>query len=175
MTSWITLGNNDEIERLKEIVRYKEDKGSLASQAIRYFRKRGSDSEWRNVVSMALGLQRGRECKTAAVVAISRLHETVEIQKTKIAEFQKPVPLLRSGSISAVDFGKKHGACSDAMKWRMSLDPTATQADAWVLCENGDWMIEDIRNGLSEEQTRKSEKSMKRAVRLGVDAVRGIE
>jgi len=40
----------------------------------------------------------------------------------------------------AVEFGEEHGSCEEAMEWRRSLGPKATQADAWRLCKRGDWM-----------------------------------
>jgi len=41
----------------------------------------------------------------------------------------------------AIDFGREHDSCREAMEWRRSLGPDATQADAWRQCYRGDWMI----------------------------------
>jgi len=41
----------------------------------------------------------------------------------------------------ATDFGLRHKSCREAMEWRESLAPDATQADAWTQCHRGDWMI----------------------------------
>lgn len=43
--------------------------------------------------------------------------------------------------ISAVDYGIRHGSCDEAMTWRRSLPPDATQADAYAACERGDWLV----------------------------------
>jgi len=47
--------------------------------------------------------------------------------------------------ISAIDFGTVHSSCPEAMRWRVSLGPDATQADAWRRCERGDWLIWQLR------------------------------
>ena len=82
----------------------------------------------------------------------------------------------------AVDFGKKHNSCEDAMEWRKSLGPKVTQTDAWRLCKRGDWMIWQLRKGLSEEQFRSVlpalkivlEKIVTRAIYRGLKSLKGV-
>ena len=81
----------------------------------------------------------------------------------------------------AVDFGKKHSSCEDAMEWRKSLGPV-TQTDAWRLCKRGDWMIWQLRKGLSEEQFRSVlpalkivlEKIVTRAIYRGLKSLKEV-
>jgi hypothetical protein len=54
--------------------------------------------------------------------------------------------------ITAIEFGTRHHSCSDAMIWRRSLGPSATQADAWLACERGDWLIWQLSHGLDAAQ-----------------------
>jgi hypothetical protein len=54
--------------------------------------------------------------------------------------------------ITALEFGSRHHSCSDAMIWRRSLGPSATQADAWLACERGDWLIWQLSHGLDAAQ-----------------------
>ena len=81
----------------------------------------------------------------------------------------------------AVEFGKLHNSCTDAMEWRESLGPTATQADAYLACDRGDWLIWQL-DKLTPEQyakikpalNRAIEKIVARAIRRGVKSLRGV-
>ena len=42
---------------------------------------------------------------------------------------------------SAYEWGVRHRSCSEALEWRKSLGPEATQADAWRQCHRGDWLL----------------------------------
>lgn len=41
----------------------------------------------------------------------------------------------------ATEFGKKYRPCKNALLWRESLGPKSTQADAYLVCDHGDWLI----------------------------------
>jgi len=43
--------------------------------------------------------------------------------------------------MNAYEWGLAHGSCVEALEWRRSLGPNATQSDAWRLCEQGDWLL----------------------------------
>ena len=81
----------------------------------------------------------------------------------------------------AVEFGKLHNSCTDAMEWRKSLGPTATQADAYLACDRGDWLLWQL-NRLTPEQylavkpalDRAIGKIVARSIRRGVRSLRGI-
>ena len=81
----------------------------------------------------------------------------------------------------AVEFGKLHNSCTDAMEWRESLGPTATQADAYLACDRGDWLIWQL-DKLTPEQYAKIKPALNRAIgkivarsiRRGVRSLRGI-
>ncbi len=47
--------------------------------------------------------------------------------------------------LSAHEWGCKHGSCADALKWRISLGPKATQSDAWKKCQRSDWLLWQYR------------------------------
>jgi len=53
---------------------------------------------------------------------------------------------------SAYQWGVDHELCTDELEWRKSLGPDATQADAYLACESGDWMIDDFVQGLTVEE-----------------------
>jgi hypothetical protein len=46
---------------------------------------------------------------------------------------------------TAVEWGIRHGSCDAAMEWRRSLPEGTTQAQAWQLCQRGDWMLWCLR------------------------------
>ena len=74
----------------------------------------------------------------------------------------------------ATDFGRKHNSCREAMEWRESLAPDATQADAWRQCRRGDWMIwqlERIGHPVPQDAT---ERIVARAIRRGQRSLRGV-
>ena len=56
--------------------------------------------------------------------------------------------------MNAYEWGLARGSCPEALKWRKSLAPGATQADAWRLCPRGDWMGWQLRYGLSKAELR---------------------
>jgi len=84
--------------------------------------------------------------------------------------------------ISAIEFGERHGSCPDALKWRYSLGPGATQADAWRLCQRGDWLLWQLWKGLSREQynilrpviDQAIKRIVARAIRHGIRSLRGV-
>ena len=74
----------------------------------------------------------------------------------------------------ATDFGLRHKSCREAMEWRESLAPDATQADAWTQCHRGDWMIwqlERIGHPVPQDAT---ERIVARAIRRGQRSLRGV-
>ena len=89
--------------------------------------------------------------------------------------------MMSDKKTGAVDYGKKHNSCTDAMEWRKSLGPTATQADAYLACDRGDWLIWQL-NRLTPEQylavkpalDRAIGKIVARSIRRGVRSLRGI-
>ena len=89
--------------------------------------------------------------------------------------------MMSDKKTGAVDYGKKHNSCTDAMEWRESLGPTATQADAYLACDRGDWLIWQL-DKLTPEQyakikpalNRAIEKIVARAIRRGVKSLRGV-
>lgn len=74
----------------------------------------------------------------------------------------------------------RHNSCSDALAWRRSLGPDATQADAWRLCKRGDWLLWQFeRLPVKMQRAHKAaphravEVIVARAVRRGVRSLRG--
>ena len=65
--------------------------------------------------------------------------------------------------ITAIEFGEKHGSCSEAMTWRRSLPTGTTQADAWLACERGEWLFWQLSHGLSAEEYEALRPAIKRA------------
>jgi len=49
--------------------------------------------------------------------------------------------VIGGSTMLAVEFGKKYHSCVEAVAWRESLGPSATQADAYLACERGDWLV----------------------------------
>lgn len=83
--------------------------------------------------------------------------------------------------ISAIEFGRRHHSCPDAMKWRKSLGRDATQAYAFLVCERGDWLIWQLRKLSGDRRAdvrpalhRAIERIVARAIRQGVKSIRGI-
>lgn len=84
--------------------------------------------------------------------------------------------------ISAIEFGERHCSCPEAVMWRCSLGSDATQADAWRFCKRGDWLLWQLRKGLSLEQyailrpviDRAGERTVVRAIRRGIRSLRGV-
>ncbi len=66
--------------------------------------------------------------------------------------------------MTAVEFGTQHGSCSEAMEWRRSLPTKATQADAWLACERGEWLLWQLSHGLTAEQYDAVRPAIKRAL-----------
>lgn len=82
----------------------------------------------------------------------------------------------------AIDFGKLHESCPEAMVWRRSLPPTATQSDAYLACQRGDWLLWQLATLPPEqyETLRPAiklvlEKIVDRAIRRGLASIEGVE
>lgn len=56
---------------------------------------------------------------------------------------------------SAAQWGAGRGSCLAALTWRRSLGEDATQADAWLACQRGDWVIWCLWRGATEEQLQR--------------------
>lgn len=63
----------------------------------------------------------------------------------------------------AVKFGEKHGLGKAATEWRRSLSPGATQADAYLACERGDWLFWQLKQ-LPKKQYKQLRPAIKRSV-----------
>jgi len=74
----------------------------------------------------------------------------------------------------ATDFGRKHNSCREAMEWRESLAPDATQADAWRQCRRGDWMIWQLERIGHPVPRDAIVRIVKRAIRRGQRSLRGV-
>jgi len=72
---------------------------------------------------------------------------------------------------SAFQWGIDHFSCSSALVWRESLGADATQADAWLLCERGDWLMWQIVNGLTRGEQQAILPALFRATDVSVDRV----
>lgn len=46
---------------------------------------------------------------------------------------------------SAYKWGLRHKACPEALAEREALGPEVTQADWWLACRRGDWMLWELR------------------------------
>ncbi len=86
--------------------------------------------------------------------------------------------------MNALEWGqtcKPEPSCEGALLWRESLGPDATQADAWRLCDRGDWLIWQWQH-LPKAIRRKTEPALRRAIvrivsraiRRGQRSLRGI-
>ena len=82
---------------------------------------------------------------------------------------------------SAVAWGVRHGSCADALVWRESLGPDAGQPEAWRTCPRGDWLLwqwekllPSIRNRTRPAIQRALGRIVARAIRRGVQALRGV-
>lgn len=83
--------------------------------------------------------------------------------------------------MTAYEWGLSHGSCLDALDWRESLGPEATQADAWGRCERGDWLLWQWSR-LPPEQIEATRPVVQRvldgivtrAIRRGQRALRGV-
>ena len=81
----------------------------------------------------------------------------------------------------ALNWGRHHDSCPEALVWRESLGPQATQADAWRECQRGDWLLWQFRRlpALTREETRPAmrraiDRIVARAIRQGQRALRGV-
>ena len=74
----------------------------------------------------------------------------------------------------AIDFGLLHKSCREAMEWRRSLGPDATQADAWRQCHRGDWMIWQLERIGHPVPRDAIERMVARAIRRGQRSLRGV-
>lgn len=80
----------------------------------------------------------------------------------------------------AIEFGRKYGACEEAMEWYESLGPDATQADAYLACDRGGWLIwqltQDpaIAKRIREPLNRMMERMVARAIRRARKALVGV-
>ena len=72
--------------------------------------------------------------------------------------------------MKAIEFGKRHDSCEDAMEQRIALGPNATQEDWWLVCPHGDWLIWQLEKGDLLQKYKKEvdqllEKFVARAIR----------
>jgi hypothetical protein len=76
--------------------------------------------------------------------------------------------------VSALEWGQRNGSCEEALVWRRSLGPKATQADAWRLCQRGDWMLWQWRR-LPAAARGRTQDAMRRALcRIVARAIRRV-
>ena len=83
--------------------------------------------------------------------------------------------------MNAYEWGLTRESCPEALEWRKSLGPDATQADVWRLCQRGDWMIWQLRYGLLIDELRAvmpallqaAEKTVEREIRRVSGLLRG--
>jgi hypothetical protein len=54
--------------------------------------------------------------------------------------------------MNAFEWGVAHGSCKEALKFRKALGSDKTQADWWKVCRRGDWLIRQLRHGLTTEE-----------------------
>jgi hypothetical protein len=87
---------------------------------------------------------------------------------------------MTTDHISALEWGQAHGSCWEALEWRRGLGPEATQADAWRLCQLGDWLIwqwgrlpVDAQHRTEPAMRRAVDRIVARAIRRGVRSLRG--
>lgn len=84
--------------------------------------------------------------------------------------------------MNAHEWGLAHGSCPEALKWRASLGPEATQADAWRACRDGGWMIRQLEHGLGPVELEAVCPALRRApdrivtwaIRRGIESLRGV-
>ena len=81
----------------------------------------------------------------------------------------------------ALNWGRHYGSCPEALIWRGSLGPQATQADAWRECQRGDWLLWqlrrlpwDVREETRPAMRRAIDRIVTRAIRRGQRALRGV-
>lgn len=55
--------------------------------------------------------------------------------------------------MDAIKFGLRNESCNEALVWRISLPPGSSQADAYLACQRGDWIMWQLRR-LSREKLR---------------------
>lgn len=82
--------------------------------------------------------------------------------------------------MKAIEFGEEYGSCEGAMIWRRSLGPEATQADAWLACDRGDWLRWQLEQEISSSQyTRAFERAMEqmidRAIRRAQQRLQNVQ
>jgi hypothetical protein len=53
---------------------------------------------------------------------------------------------------NAYQWGIDHGSCQGALDERRALGPDATQADWWRMCQRGDWMLWQLKRGLTGDE-----------------------
>jgi hypothetical protein len=80
--------------------------------------------------------------------------------------------------LTAIEFGERFKSCEPAMQWRRSLPPGTMQAEAYQLCDRGDWLLWQLtRPGvvqLQPEIDRIVERIVARAIRRAQQALYGI-
>ncbi|RLC85430.1 MAG: hypothetical protein DRJ03_11640 [Chloroflexi bacterium] len=55
--------------------------------------------------------------------------------------------------VTAIEFGQLHDSCPEALKMRIALGPGATQADWWLVCPRGDWLVWQLEQIVSIKTT----------------------
>lgn len=53
---------------------------------------------------------------------------------------------------SSHEWGQDHYSCRPALRWRLSLGPESTQEEAWLECTRIEWLLWQLKNGLSKEE-----------------------
>ena len=82
---------------------------------------------------------------------------------------------------SALDWGRRHRSCIEALEAREALGPDATQADWWRVCPRGDWLLwqwarlpASTREVTSPAIQRAIDRIVARAIRRGQQSLRGV-
>lgn len=83
--------------------------------------------------------------------------------------------------MSAYEQGVKWGSCREALEERRKLGPNATQADWWLVCPRGDWLIWQLQwlsttecNSVRLVIQQTTERTTARAVRRGQRALQNV-
>jgi len=82
---------------------------------------------------------------------------------------------------SAYEWGLRHNSCAPALNQRQDLGPGATQADWWLVCDRGDWLIWQLQRLPADELRpvraalhRATERIVARAIRRAQKSLRGV-
>jgi hypothetical protein len=82
---------------------------------------------------------------------------------------------------SAHEWGLRRKSCRDALAERMALGPDATQADWWLACSRGDWLLWQLQRLPADELRpmlpalhRATDRVVGRAIRRARKSLRGM-